>query len=248
MRTFSEKYGTLSRGDAVVGLLGLRWNEELKFLHLVELGVKIFPSALAQTVSRSKTMQAYVLGDFMVEGTFVARDKRDLIEKITQYNRNAFVNVVTKQDRMNCGMGVNIWPSIEAVYNNASLGLMQFPFVVQPFVKDAKDVRVVIIGAYIEAYERCNPHNFRNNIYFGGNSTSHKLSRAELIFCRKVMKKAHFPYAHIDLMFSANKIYLSEISLRGGLKGAQIKRKDYEPLIQKIHSEYIKSLHSGTKK
>lgn len=240
MKTFSEKYHTLVRGDIVVGLLNFKKNEESKFLHLVENGVKIFPPALAQATSRSKATQAYVLRKFMVKHTFVARDKRDLIEQITKYNAQNIRDVVTKQDRLNCGLGINIWSSLEAVYNQASLGLMEFPFVVQPFVKNVGDVRVIIIGDYIEAYERINPYNFRNNLYFGGESRPYALTKKELGFCRRVMKKAHFPYAHIDLMLFNNRIYLAEINLRGGLKGSKIEREMYASLIDKVHQDFLK--------
>lgn len=241
MKTFSERYHLLSRGDIVVGLLNLKKTEESKFLHLVEKGVKLFPPALAQATSRSKATQAYVLGQFMVEHTFVARDKRDLIEQTTNYNARHIREVVTKQDRFNCGLGINVWNSIEEVYNQASLGHMEFPFVVQPFVPNARDIRVIIIGRYVEAYERKNPHNFRNNIYFGGESRPYPLSRKELSFCRKVMKQAHFPYAHMDLMLSGDKIYLAEINLRGGLKGSQIKTEQYLPLINQVHQDFLKN-------
>lgn len=240
MKTFSEKYHTLTRGDIVVGLLNLKKNEEAKFLHLVENGVKLFPPALAQATSRSKATQVYILGNFMVEHTFVARDKRDLIEQITNYNAHNIKEVVTKQDRLNCGLGINVWPSIEAVYNHASLGLMGFPLVVQPFVKNVSDIRVIILGDYMEAYKRINPYNFRHNIYFGGKSFPYALSKKERAFCLKVMRKARFPYAHIDLMLNNNKLYLSEINLRGGLKGSQIKPDNYIPLINKIHHDFIK--------
>ncbi len=239
MRTFSEKYHSLSRGDVVVGLLNLKKNEECKFLHLVEKGVTVFPSALAQSVSRSKAMQMYVLGEFMVEQTFVARGKEDLISQIANYNARSVARVVTKQDRLNCGLGVNIWGSLEEVYNQASLGIMEFPFVVQPFVPGVRDVRVIIIGDYVEAYERINPHNFRNNIYFGGESHPHTLTGSELAFCRKVMRRSSFPYAHLDLMLVDKKIYLAEINLRGGLKGSRIKPEQYAPLIQKIHGDFV---------
>lgn len=240
MKTFSRQYHALSKGDMVVGLLNLKKNEESKFLHLVENGVKLFPPALAQAISRSKATQAYVLGEFMVKLTFVARDKRDLIEHIAIYNAHGIKDVVTKQDRYNCGLGVNIWPSLEAVYNQACLALMEFPFVVQPFVQDVRDIRVIIIGDYVEAYERINPYNFRHNIYFGGESRPHTLTTKQLSFCRRVMKKAHFPYAHLDLMLTPNGIYLAEINLRGGLKGSKIKLEQYAPLIDKVHQDFIK--------
>ncbi len=241
MKTFSEKYHTLTRGDIVVGLLNLKKTEEAKFLHLVENGVKIFPTAIAQATSRSKATQAYVLGEFMVEHTFVARGKQDLIEQITNYNAHNVEDVITKKDRLNCGLGINVWPSIEAVYNHASLDLMEFPFVVQPFVQNAKDIRVIIIGDYVEAYERLNLYNFRNNIYFGGQSRPHTLTKKQLALCRRVMKKARFPYAHIDLMLTNNETYLAEINLRGGLKGSQIDYDEYVLLIDKIHKDFIKN-------
>jgi ribosomal protein S6--L-glutamate ligase len=43
------------------------------------------------------------------------------------------------------------------------------------------------------------------------------------------MQRGKFPFAHVDLMILENgECYLSEITLSGGIKGAQIGREELE--------------------
>jgi ribosomal protein S6--L-glutamate ligase len=45
------------------------------------------------------------------------------------------------------------------------------------------------------------------------------------------MERGKFPYAHIDLLVTADgHSYLSEIALNGGLKGARIEREDLDAM------------------
>ncbi|GEM_PF-135635 len=238
-KEFREKFSTLGENDVLIGLLNIKPSEEYLFLDLVERGVKIFPSAISQLISRSKCLQASVYKEFMVPLTFVARDKHDMVQMINTYGKYNIGAVITKQNRFNCGLGIHKWESIEQVYNQACFGGLTYPFVVQPFVEGIKDVRVVILGDYIEAYWRHNPNTFRNNLFFGGNFGGYELSKDQLILCEKVMKRGKFPYAHIDLMVKDDgTTYLSEINLRGGLKGARISTAEYELRIKAIHLYY----------
>jgi ribosomal protein S6--L-glutamate ligase len=63
----------------------------------------------------------------------------------------------------------------------------------------------------------------------GGTSQPFKLNANINEFCRKVMARGRFPYAHIDLMLlNDGRCYLSEIALNGGIKGAAIERSELE--------------------
>lgn len=239
-RSFREHLAQLRQGDRVVGLLNIKPTEEVLFLDLVERGVILFPSALAQQLSRSKCLQAMVFKEWMVPHTFVVRDRHDLVNGITFYGMQGIKAVVTKQNRLNCGLGIHLWHSIEDVYNQASFGSLDYPFVLQPFVESVTDVRVVVIGEYREAYWRRNPYTLRNNLYFGGDSGEYMLSDEELLLCDKVMARGKFPYAHIDLMVSPIGVFLSEINLRGGLKGAKISGLEYRERIKAIDEAFIK--------
>lgn len=243
--SFRTHLKKLCRDDLLVGLLNLKAAEESMFLYLVEQGVKFFPSALSQQLSRSKCMQTFIYSDLMVPHTFVARDRHDMIRHIEKYGKGKIGQVITKQNRANCGLGISRWSSIEDVYNQTCFGSLKYPFVVQPFLNSVTDVRVIILGDYKEAYCRKNSNAFRNNILFGGSSETFDLSKKQQDICMRIMKKGNFPYAHIDLMITPeDNIYFSEINLRGGLKGAAISEKEYRERIrqaQKIFIEYYKS-------
>jgi ribosomal protein S6--L-glutamate ligase len=184
--------------------------------------------------------------EWMAPYTFVARDRHDMIKQINVYGREKIGAVVTKQDRFNCGIGVHIWPSIEHVYNQLNFGHLNYPFVLQPFINEVLDVRVIIIGDYNEAYWRHNPYSFRNNIFFGGNSGEYELSPHQWDFCQNVMERGKFPNAHIDLMVTKDKItYLSEINLRGGLKGAKISGAEYRERINALEDNFINSIKTA---
>ena len=63
-------------------------------------------------------------------------------------------------------------------------------------------------------------------------------------FCRSVMQRGKFPFAHLDLMILENgECYLSEITLNGGIKGARISREDLiqnkKALLEKLAGEII---------
>lgn len=240
------QYDSLSNGDIIIGRIRVRPLEEALLLDLVERGVKIFPSARAQSAGRSKTFQALLLLSFMLPHTRVVHDIHDLLQVLNYYGESGISRVVTKQDRGNAGMGIHLWHSIEDVYSQASLGVLPFPFVVQPFCSGSSDIRVILLGDYVEAYQRKNPHNFRNNLHFGGESERCDLSRKQMSLCREIMKRAGFPYAHIDLMVTEhNETYLAEINLRGGIKGAGISPAEYKVKIEAIHETALKAFLTG---
>ncbi len=241
-RAFRKYFATLGPQDFILGILALKPGEEYLYTDLYARGVKAYPSLLSQYLSRAKCFQAAIFKDYMVPGTRVIRDRHDLINLLNEYGAQGVKKVVTKQNRFNCGLGIHLWESLEALYNAACFGNLPFPFVVQPFWPGVTDVRVVILGDYIEAYARKNPHNFRNNLFFGGEAEPFPLSEKELSFCQKIMARGDFPYAHLDLMITEEgDLFLSEINLRGGLKGAQITQEEYQKRIDNLHQAQLEA-------
>jgi ribosomal protein S6--L-glutamate ligase len=101
-----------------------------------------------------------------------------------------------------------------------------YPFVLQPLREKFTDIRAIVVADYVEAYSRYNPHNFRVNISSGGTGSACNLDAEKEAFCRSVMQRGKFPFAHIDLMLTEKgECYLSEIALNGGVKGARISRE-----------------------
>ncbi len=245
-KVFWEHYYDLQPGDLFLGMLNLKATEEYLFAELMDRGLEAYPPLLAQYISRSKCLQARIYAQYMPPLTFVARDRHDLIRAINLYGEKGVGAVVTKQNRFNCGLGIHFWESFESLYRFVTLspqgptGPYFYPFVVQPFLPEALDVRVVVLGDYWEAYSRFNPHNFRNNLYFGGEARPYHLSEKEKDLCREIMRRGRFPYAHIDLMITPNgKVYLAEINLRGGLKGARISQEEYQARLQALHQKFL---------
>lgn len=238
--TLRAQYNSLRQGDVIVGRLRLRESEESLLLDLCERNVRLIPSGLSQLVSRSKTLQITLFAPFMLPLTCAIHTHHDLIAAISDYQKKSITAVVTKLDRRNAGMGVHLWRSVEEVFTHASLGNLPFPFVLQPFEAECRDIRVVALGDYIEAYWRHNPHNFRNNLHHGGQSKPCKLSAEQIKLCRQVMARGLFPYGHLDIVLTKEgKSYLGEVNLRGGIRGAQISPEEYQLKVDAIHQQQL---------
>jgi len=228
----------LKAGDLVLGRLRLAPTEEYLLLDLVERGVRLFPTALAQQLSRSKTCQAQLLAAFMPPDTVAIHDLHGLLAAMNRFGAAGVTRVVTKHDRKNAGLGVHLWPSIEEVFNLCSCGSLALPLVVQPFFPGASDIRVIVLGEYREAYQRHNPNNFRHNLHCGGTSQPCALTPAQQNLCEQVMARGKFPYAHIDLMVTeTGATYLTEINLRGGIRGARLTAGQYREMVTAIHEQ-----------
>jgi ribosomal protein S6--L-glutamate ligase len=162
----------------------------------------------------------------MLPGTCVIHRRADLMEAVNRCFTNGGGPVVTKQDRTHCGHGIRRWESVETLYNVVSLIPSAYPFVLQPLLERFTDVRALFVGDYVEAYARANPSNFRQNVASGGTCRPFSLSKKTEAFCRAVMARGRFPFAHIDLqVVDETTVYLSEIALNGGITGAAIDRK-----------------------
>lgn len=239
-KSFAADYENLTAEDIVVGRIRLYPGEEHVLLDLAARGVRLIPSALSQLCSRSKVFQARILKDYMIPATEAVYSINELLRIVSVYGKNKVGRVVCKLDRANGGLGVFLYPSIEEVYSQAALGVLRFPFVVQPFMDKSRDVRVVVLGDYCEAYSRHNPDNFRHNLHCGGRSAPWEMNDAMERLCRKIMARAQFPYAMLDLLITpADQVWLTEINLRGGLRGAKISQNDYLQAVESIHAAVI---------
>ncbi|MDW7774356.1 MAG: hypothetical protein SCH71_15830 [Desulfobulbaceae bacterium] len=239
-KTLAAGYEELTAEDTIVGRLRLSPGEEHVLLDLAVRGVNLIPSALSQLCSRSKVFQAKILEPFMIPGTKAVYSMPGMMHLVSDYGRKKVGRVVCKLDRANGGLGILLYGSIEDVYSQAVLGTLTFPFVVQPYLAGSRDVRVVCLGEYTEAYTRHNPDNFRHNLHCGGRSSAWDMDEEQLQLCRKVMARADFPYAFIDLLITpAGGVWVNEINLRGGLRGAKISQKDYLLAVDSIHAAFL---------
>jgi ribosomal protein S6--L-glutamate ligase len=250
IRSISEvrrNYRQLAAGDVIIGVLALRPGEEIKVLDLAERGVVFFPPVLAQLLGRSKVAQAEVLGQYMVPGNFVAYALADLAGKLPEFQARGAV--VAKRDRAHLGLGVSLWPSLETLYSLAGLQGLTYPLVVQPFVDGARDLRVVALGDYLEAYERVNPHSFRKNLFQGGSSRPAALTPEQRNFCREVMARGKFPYAILDLLLDpqGDRPHLSEISFKGGLTGARLSQPEFRQRVAALEEDFIHQWETSSK-
>ena len=243
---FRRHYQQLRSGDVIIGALALRPGEEVKALDLAERGVAFFPPVLCQLLSRSKVAQAEVLGDYMVPGSFAAYALADLAGRLPEFRPGEAV--VAKRDRAHLGLGVSLWPSLETLYSLAGLQGLTYPLVVQPFLAGARDLRVVVAGDHLEAYERVNPHSFRKNLFQGGSSQPVNLTGELEDFCREVMARGKFPYAILDLLLDPEgRPYLAEISLKGGLTGARLSQAEFHRRVAALEEDFYRQWENSSK-
>ena len=228
-------YDRLEAGDTYVGRVSSKHLRQAILIDLLERGVCCLPSALSQVLNSSKVAQATILKKWMIPHTTAIHRRKDLIDSISAYARKSIGPVITKQDHKHCGHGVRRWDSIETLYNSVGFSDSSYPFVLQPYLDNFVDVRVIIVGDFVESYIRHNPYNFRSNLSGGGKSRPFPLETENQQFCRRIMERGKFPYAHIDLLkLDSGECYLSEISLNGGTKGARITRKELDQKKQEL--------------
>ncbi|MFO7667308.1 MAG: hypothetical protein R6V76_11850 [Desulfobacterales bacterium] len=234
------RYDEVGQGDIFAGKLGAGELKSFLFVDLLERGVCCVPSPLSQIISGSKVIQALFLNKWMLPNTLVISRRKNLLDAITRYNSLGIKSVITKEDRMHCGFGIRKWDSAETLYSFVSMSESSYPFILQPFMENFTDIRVVVAGDYIEAYTRHNPDNFRMNMAAGGSSNPFLLDAEKEKLCRAVMDRGGFPFAHIDLLIDSDgNCYLSEIALNGGIKGARIDREELEQKKQEITDRLV---------
>lgn len=240
-RKLKARYHDLGPGDIFIGMLSSKYLNQSVMIDLLERGITCLPSPLSQNLNRSKVAQAFTFKAWMLPHTSVITRRMDLVDAINQYNKLGITAVLTKQEDMHCGHGVRRWENIETLYNLVALSKSSYPFVLQPFLNDLTDVRVIIVADYIEAYGRRNPDNFRMNISAGGKYSPYALDQKQGGFCRSVMERGKFPYAHLDLQITeSGEYYLAEIALNGGIKGASISRQELDKKKQSMLEQLAK--------
>ena len=245
-RELKNHYHELRSGDIFIGTISSRHMKSFMLIDLLERNINCLPSPLSQILNSSKAAQALILRDWMLPHTYVITKRTELIETINKYNKNSIGSVVTKEDHMHCGHGVKKWDSIETLYSFMSQSKSSYPFVVQPFIENFTDIRVITVGDYIEAYTRHNPDNFRMNIATGGKSYPYLLKKEKKDFCYAIMKRSGFPFAHIDIMITENgNPHLTEISLNGGIKGASISREELDKKKQELLERLAENLEKN---
>lgn len=235
---FSElirAFHRLGPDDSFIGQVPASPVKSVLLADLAARGVTVIPSARAQLVNASKAAQALLLAPLMLAHTRVILRRKDLLDAVEDYRDIGIDTVVTKSDTLHCGHGIRKWPDLEMLYNCVSMADNPYPFVMQPFVSDGRDVRAIVVGGFCEAYERRNPRGFRANLSLGGDSLPCELTDAQHRFCREAMERVDMPYAHVDLLIRGDdELYLSEIRLNGGVRGARISRKHLDDL-KKAH-------------
>lgn len=234
-REIGRHFDQLNRRDVLVGLLPATYLRPALVADLMERGVRCVPSLLCQLISRSKCAQALLLRQWMAPHTLVVARRAELMEAVGYCARNRIGPVVTKQEGMHCGHGIRRWDNLEILYNTVAFNPADFPFVLQPFLADVTDIRVIVAGDYVEAYVRENEFNFRANLAAGGSGRPLEMDPAAERLCREVMERGRFPYAHIDLhLTSEGRCWLSEIALEGGIAAARIGRPELQRRKQEI--------------
>jgi ribosomal protein S6--L-glutamate ligase len=241
-RDLEQHFDELCDGDAVIGLLPGKYLHPALVADLMERGVRCVPSALCQLLSRSKCAQAILLRQWMAPHTQVVARRAKLMEAVGYCARHRITEVVTKQEGMHCGHGIRRWESAETLYNTVAFSASAFPFVLQPFLPDLTDIRVIVVGDYVEAYVRENAYNFRANLAVGGVSRPLAMDATAERLCRKVMQRGRFPYAHLDIQVAADgRLWLSEITLDGGIAAAGIGREELRRRKQDILEQHAKA-------
>lgn len=237
IRRFSQllqAYHTLGAGDAYIGQVPFSHLRAAMLIDLESRGVRLLPTATAHMLNASKAAQAFVLLPWMLPNTFVISRRKELLDAVSQYQRQGICSAVTKSDRLHCGHGVRRWSDLEVLYNCTCMEKDVYPFVLQPYIEAFTDVRVILVGEFCEAYRRINPHGFRMNLAAGGQSKPFALSADQQVICRRILERSRMPYAHIDLMITPDGCcYLSEIRLNGGIHGARISRGSLEAIKDK---------------
>ncbi|HID97880.1 MAG TPA: hypothetical protein EYP57_06805 [Thermodesulfobacteriaceae bacterium] len=236
-RELLEHYDKLGPGDLFIGHLSAGPLTENLMVDLLERGVRCLPSLLSQVLTRSKAAQAAVFKTWMLPHTRVISRRSDILNAISYYGKYSIGPVVTKEDRLNCGHGIRKWEDAEAMYNLLAFqdDTVSYPFVMQPYIENFTDVRVILAGDYVEAYTRENRTSFRKNLSSGGYSRPFVLNNFQKKLCTEIMRRGQFPYAHIDLhILDDGTVYLSEIALGGGTKGAVVTNRELNTMKKKL--------------
>ena len=234
-------YHSLAPGDVFAGQVPSSHLKPVILADLAARGVWLVPPPVAQLLNGSKTAQAMVLGPWMLPHTIAVSRRKEFVDALSVYHDMGIETAVTKSEGLHCGHGVRKWSDLETLYSCVGLDKTAYPFVLQPYVDEFLDLRVILVEEFCEAYARRNPANFRQNLSGGGSSTPYALSAEQIDFCRQVLHRSQMPFAHFDLMIcGGDAIYLSEIRLNGGIHGAQVSRQTLDRLKQTRLDAFVK--------
>ena len=154
-----RRYQELKSGDVVRCRVISKNLRSVILLDLLERGVRCFPAALSQILNGSKVAQGLLLSEWMMPHTKPIQRRAGLMNAVRHYRKNGIRRVVTKEDKMHCGYGVRIWDHVEMLYSCVGLSRDFFPFLLQPFLENLTDIRVIIAGDYVEAMWMMLQHN-----------------------------------------------------------------------------------------
>jgi ribosomal protein S6--L-glutamate ligase len=220
---------------------------------------KYRPSIRAQQLDNSKISQAKLLKEFMPPQTHICETRKQLISALTDYSVTNVQQIVSKTDKGANGLGVCVWSDYNLCYNVLSTHA-EISHVLQPLLHGIIGLRVIATYTdVLDVYIRRNPDNFRHNITLGGRVTPlnpsdeltddtyvmlNQLSYNKpklLALIKKIFNVGHFHMGYLDFLLSisgySQRIYLSEISLRGGLVGSKYTNAD----MNLIQSEILMS-------
>ncbi|MFZ1984542.1 MAG: hypothetical protein WAU91_09015, partial [Desulfatitalea sp.] len=110
-----QLYQDLGPGDAFVGLIPASPLRAALLTDLAARGVRLLPSATAQMLNASKTMQAFLLGPWMLPHTRVIDRRKALLDALAGYGQNGITAAVTKAEHQHCGHGVRRWNDLETL-------------------------------------------------------------------------------------------------------------------------------------
>ena len=244
---FRRHYRQLSAGDLVLGVLSVQSGEEIKILDLATRGVAFFPAVLCQLLAAPRRPRLKFWRTIWFLGVLWPMPCR--IWPRTSPNLKAVKQWWPSGTGAIWAWGSASGPHWKPCTAWASLQGLTYPLVVQPLLVEARDVRVVVLGDYVEAYERFNPHNFRKNLFQGGSSQPLGLAPELEDFCRVVMARGKFPYAILDLLLDPAdcRPYVSEISFKGGLTGSRLSQAEFRARVAALEEEFCRTWENSSK-
>jgi len=212
-----EAYESFKEGDFVFSLMIRSSHYAKTFL---KKGVTLLPKFDMVKLWRSKIEHAKLFKDtHMPQHTTWAYNINELKNLQHYYKSNCPTSqlVTKKYTNTSGGKDVHKWKNIDHIIDYfTTAGAGQFyPMVIQPFIENYKDYRVIVMGEFVQAIHRYNPNNWKQNTDLGASITDVPLTLEEWEFVRDVQRITKFPFIFIDLMITDDNIYLGEFSLDG---------------------------------
>lgn len=209
-----KDYLTINHDDVVFSLrYNSLWYKKLQ----TEKNVQLLPHPEQIALWASKIRQAQLFNEYVVPHTKWAINIIDLLILKQYYDNHYSGELVTKPER-NSGFGRDVrkWKNIDEIISFFNQYPTKFePMIIQSFIDNYKDYRVIMLGEYIYTKQRKNSKKWRQNVHLGADITATTLTKKEYEFCKKILQISNLPFIYIDLMITPDHIYLGEISLTG---------------------------------